>query len=115
MVKKYGLPTPEGLKSPLEVVDLGADMVNRAATLPGEVVGKMVDAAGKTITNLKDDIAAPREQPERPIPPEQLIKSIPNAVGHVVTGVVDIAKSGVDAAVQNVEGARRELEDFIGG
>jgi hypothetical protein len=113
MPRDYGLPNLGGLRTPLEGVDLVADMVNRAATLPGAVVGDMVDAAGDAVKNIKNDIAMPREQPERPIPPGQLLAPIPKAVGHVVSGAIDTVKSGMDAVVQNVEGARRELEEFV--
>ncbi len=115
MVKRYGIPTPGNLRSPLEVVDLGADMINRVATLPGAVVGDMVEAVGDTIQNIKEDIASPREQPERPIPLGKLIAPIPSAATHAVTGVINTLKSGADAVVQNVDGARRELEDFARG
>lgn len=115
MPRNYGLPSPGNLKTPLEGVDLAADLVNRAATLPGAVVGDMVGAAGQAIKNIKSDISMPREQPERPIPPDQLIKPIPSAIGHAVGGVIDTVKSGVDAVVQNVEGARREVETFVRG
>lgn len=109
------LPNIGGLRTPLEGVDLAADLVNRAATFPGAVVGTMVDAVGDTITSLKNDIAMPREQPERPVPPDKLLMPIPKAIGHVVGGAIDTVKSGVNAAVQNVEGARREIEDFVRG
>lgn len=115
MAKRYGLPGPGNLRTPLEGIDLAADMVNRVATLPGAVVGDVLDAAGDTIKTIKEDIASPREQPERPIPPDKLIKPIPGAIVHAVGGVVDVVKSGVDAVVHNVEGARQELDDFIRG
>lgn len=111
----YNWPAPHSLRTPLEGVDLAADMVNRAATLPGAVVGDMVDAAGNAVLSLKNDIAAPREQPERPIPPDKLLSPIPKAIGHAVGGVIDVVKSGVDAVVNNVDGARREIEDFVRG
>jgi hypothetical protein len=109
------MPNIGNLRTPLEGVDLAADMVNRVATLPGAVVGDMVDAVGDTIKSLKNDIAMPREQPERPIPPDKLISPIPKAVGDAVGGAIDTVRSGVDAVVQNVEGARRELENFVRG
>ncbi len=115
MAKLYGLPSPGNLRTPLEGVDLAADIVNRVATLPGAIVGDVLDAAGDTIKTIKQDIASPREQPERPIPLDRLIKPIPAAIGHAVSGAIDTVKSGVDAVVQNVEGARRELDDFVRG
>jgi hypothetical protein len=115
MAKRYGLPGPGNLRTPLEGIDLAADMLNRVATLPGAVVGDMLDAAGETVEAIKEDIASPREQPERPIPPDKLLKPIPSAVVHAIGGAVDVIKSGVDAVVQNVEGARAELDDFVRG
>lgn len=115
MTGRFGLPAPGNLRTPLEGVDLVADGVNRVATLPGAVVGGMLSAAGQAFENIQRDIAAPREQSERPIPPDKLISPIPQAVGHVVSGVMDTVKSGVDAVVGTVDGARRELEDFIRG
>ncbi len=112
---KYGLPNPGNLRTPLEGVDLAADMVNRVATLPGAVVGDVISAAGSTIRTIKDDISSPRDQPERPIPLDKLVKPIPSAIGHAVSGAINTVKSGVDAVVQNVDGARRELDDFIRG
>jgi hypothetical protein len=33
----------------------------------------------------------------------------------MVGGVIDVVKSGADAIVQNVDGARSELETFVRG
>lgn len=115
MAKWSGYSNPGGLKTPLEVIDLGADEVNRLATLPGAVVADVLDAAADTVNNIKKDIAMPREQTERPIPPDKLIAPIPAAVVHAVSGAVKVVKSGVDAVVHNVDGARQELEDFVQG
>jgi len=117
MANRYGLGLPSlgNLRTPLEGVDLVADEVNRLATLPGTVAGKVLNAAGNAVDNVKRDIEGPREQPERPIPPDQLLAPIPRAIGHIVGGVIDVVKSGVDGVVQNVDGARQELEDFVRG
>lgn len=115
MAKTYGLPNLGNLRTPLEGIDMAADMLNRAATLPGQVVGGVLDAAGSTFNSVQRAIAAPRDQPERPIPPDKLVMPIPQAVGDIVTGVIDVVKSGVDAVVDNVDGARREVEQFIRG
>ena len=115
MARQYGFPSPGNLRTPLEGVDLAADMLNRAATLPGAVVSSVLDAAGNAVHNLKSAIATPREQPERPIPPDQLISPIPKAIIAAVSGGIETVKSGVGAVVQNVEGAKQELEDFIRG
>lgn len=115
MVRRYGLPSPGNLRTPLEGVDLAADTLNRAATLIPDALGSVAGAASRALGNIQGAIEKPREQPERPIPPDKLIEPIPSAIGHAVTGVIDIVKSGVDSVVQNVEGARRELEDFVRG
>jgi len=115
MVGRYGMPALGNLRTPLEGVDLVADMANRAVSLIPDTLGGMAGAAARAADNLEGDIEAPRAQPERPIPPDKLIAPIPGAVAHVVTGVIDVVKSGVDSVVQNVEGARRELEDFVRG
>ena len=110
-----GLPNPGNLRSPLEGVDLVADQANRLAALPGEVIGRVLQAGEGAFGNVTGDLTSPRQQPERPIPPDVLIKPIPQAVGHMVGGTIDIVKSGVDAVVQNVDGARAELETFVRG
>jgi hypothetical protein len=115
MARSYGMPNMGGLRTPLEGVDLAADLINRVATLPGAVVGGMVDSVGDGIGKIKNDIAMPREQPERPIPPDKLISPIPKAIGDAVGTAIDTVKTGVDAVVQNVEGARREIEEFVRG
>lgn len=115
MVRRYGMPSPGNLRTPLEGVDLVADGLNRVASAIPDALGSIASAAGRAADNLEADIERPRGQPERPIPPDVLIEPIPSAIGHVVTGVIDVVKSGVDSVVQNVEGARRELEDFIRG
>lgn len=115
MAGRYGVPSIGGLRSPLEGIDLAADMVNRLAALPGEVAEDVLDAAGNAVGKVKKDLETPREQPERPIPLDQLLTPIPKGIGDIVTGVVDTVKSGIDAVVDNVEGARRELDDFIRG
>jgi hypothetical protein len=103
------------LRTPLEGIDLAADIVNRAATLPGAVIGDMANAAGSAVKNIQAEIAAPREQPERPIPPAELLKPIPGAVADAVGGAINTVKAGVNAAVQNVEGARQEIDGFVRG
>ena len=108
-----GLPGPGNLRTPLEGVDLAADLINRAATLVPTVVSEVGDSASRIFSNLKADIESPRQQSERPIPPDKLIGPFPDAIGHVVTGAIDTVKSGMDAVVDNVEGARREIEDFV--
>ncbi len=112
---KFSLPGPGNLRTPLEGVDLVADGINRVASLPGQVIGGMLDAAGNAFGSVTRDLESPREQPERPIPPDVLISPVAKGLGDVVGGVIDVAKTGVDAVVQNVEGARRELEDFVRG
>jgi len=110
-----GLPGPGNLRTPFEGIDLVADEINRLAALPGEVVSQMADSFSNTVEDIKRDLSAPREQPERPIPPDVLLSPIPKAIGDAVSGAIGFVKSGVDAVVNNVEGARRELEDFVRG
>lgn len=110
-----GLPSPGKLRTPLEGIDLVADGINRAATLPGMVVGDMLDSVAETVRALKSDIEAPRVQSERPIPPDVLLSPIPKAIGDAVGGVIDTVKAGVDAVVENVNGAKNELDQFIRG
>jgi hypothetical protein len=110
-----GLPNPGNLRSPLEGVDLVADGINRLGALPGQFVGRVLDASGNAFNQVTSDLENPRQQPERPIPPDVLLKPIPQAVGHMVGGVIDVVKSGADAIVQNVDGARSELETFVRG
>lgn len=113
MARDFGLPMPGGLRTPLEVIDLGADMLNRAFTLPGQVASQTGQAAARSSDSLGRDIESPRVQTERPIPPAVLVRPVLAGVGHIVSGVIDTAKSAVDAVVDNVEGARQELESFI--
>jgi len=115
MAGRYGVPTLGNLRTPLEGVDMVADGVNRVVSAIPDALGAVATAAGRAAGNLQGDIERPRVQSERPIPPDKLIEPIPQAVGHIVTGVIDVVKSGVDSVVQNVEGARREVEDFIRG
>lgn len=112
---KPGLPSLGNLRTPLEGVDLVADEINRLATLPGDVGASMFDAAGNAINQIKADIAAPRMQAERPIPPGTLLAPIPAGIGDIVSGVVGIVKSGVDGVITNVQGAKGELDTFIRG
>lgn len=114
-MRNPNLPSLGKLRTPLEGVDLVADMVNRVATLPGMVVGDMASSSSNLVRNLKGDIEMPRVQSERPIPPGTLLAPIPKAIGDGVGGVIDIVKSGVDAVVDNVSGAKGELDTFFRG
>lgn len=115
MAGRYGMPNPGNLKSPLEGVDLVADGINRVASLPGQVIGEVLDATGEAFAKVTADLEAPRTQTERPIPPDVIISPVFKGAGDIVGGVIDTVKSGVDAVVNNVEGARRELEEFFRG
>lgn len=110
---RFNLPGPGNLRTPLEGIDLVADGINRVATLPFQVAREVNAAASRATDTLQKDISAPREQSERPIPPDVLISPIPKGLGHIVSGVIDTVKSGVGAVVGNVDGARQELENFV--
>ncbi len=103
------------LRTPLEVFDLGADELNRAATIIPGMVKSVAGAATNLVSNIQSDIESPRVQHERPIPPGTLLAPIPSALGHVVSGAIDVVKSGVDSVIGNVDGAARELEQFVRG
>ncbi|KKL82282.1 hypothetical protein LCGC14_1986310 [marine sediment metagenome] len=102
------------LKTPLEVVDAGADVVNQVFRTPARLVGNVAGAISQAAKDLEADIRRPAEYSEIPPPPDALIEPAISGVTHMVDGAVNIAKGAVDAVVATADGIRRELQQLTG-
>lgn len=102
-----------GIKSPLEVVDVGADIVNQAFSTPPRVVGNVSGALSQAAKNIVADLARPREAAEIPPTPDVLIEPAFSGVGHIIEGGMGMVKGAIDGVVESVDGIRREVETFV--
>lgn len=100
------------IPSPLEAVDAAADVVNQVFCTPFRVVRNMAQGVANLAGNLERDISTPRESGETPPPPDKLIKPVFDGIGHIVGGVVDIAKGAVDGVVETGRGVQHEIDQF---
>jgi len=102
------------LPTPLETVDMVADMANQVARTPFRVGGNALINAGQALKNIESDIAQPAEYTEIPPPPDILVGSVISGVSHAVEGALNTAKGAVDGLVETGDGLRREINQFIG-
>ena len=100
--------------TPLETVDMVADMANQVARTPFRVAGNALTNAGQACHNIESDIAQPAEYPEIPPPPGLVVGSVVSGVSHAVEGALNTAKGAVDGLVETGDGLRREINQFIG-
>lgn len=107
-------PQMPKLRTPLELVDLGADLANQLFSTPARVIGKTFEAVERTAKNLEADIARPREHAEIPPPPDVLVEPAISGVGHIVEGAINTVKAGMDGIIETADGVRREVQTFIG-
>lgn len=108
---------PNGLKkipTPLEAVDTVADLANQVVRTPFRVAGNVLTTAGQALKNIEGDIAKPADYAEIPPPPDVLVGSIISGATHAVEGVLNTAKSAVDAVTAAGDGIRRELQQVVG-
>ena len=108
------MPVMPKLKTPLEAVDVVADMANQAFRTPARVLGNALSAAGQTFKNLEADIRRPADYAEIPPPPDVLVEPAISGVGHIVEGAINTVKSGVDGVLETADGIRREIQSFVG-
>ena len=101
------------IPTPLETVDVVADVVNQVFSTPARVAGNVLAAAGQTFKNLEADIARPRNHGEIPPPPDVLAEPAFAGVGHIVEGVINVAKGAADGVIETVDGVRREVQNFV--
>ena len=104
---------PGKVPTPLEVVDVVADMANQVFSTPARVAGNILGAGARMAQNLESDIGRPREHSEIPPTPDVLVEPAISGVSHIVEGVVGMAKGAVDGVVETAQGIRREAETFI--
>jgi len=102
------------LKTPLELVDAGADVVNQVFRTPARVVGNVTGAISQAAKNLESDIARPAEFSEIPPPPDALVEPAISGVSHIIEGAINTVKGGVDGVLETAEGVRRELQQLTG-
>ncbi len=107
------MPPIRKIPTPLEAVDLVADLANQAFSTPARIGGNALGAASQTLKNLEADIARPRQHAEIPPPPDVLIEPAISGVSHIVSGVMGVAKGAIDGVVETVDGMRREVETFV--
>lgn len=107
-------PQMPKLKTPLEVVDLGADIANHAFRTPAKIFGNALSAAGQTFKNLEADIRRPADYAEIPPPPDVLVEPAISGVGHIVEGAINTVKGAVDGVLESADGVRREIQSFVG-
>lgn len=104
---------PNGIGTPLEVVDTVADVANQAVSMVPRVLGNSLSAAGQTFKNLEGDLARPREYAEIPPPPGVLIEPIFSGISHIVSGAMDTVKGAIDGVLQTADGVRREIDTLV--
>ena len=102
------------IPTPLETVDMVADIANQVARTPFRVVGNALTAAGQAAKNIESDIAKPADYAEIPPPPDVLVGSVISGVSHAVEGVLNTAKSAIDGVVETGDGLRREVQQIVG-
>ncbi len=102
------------LKTPLEIVDAGADMANELFRTPARIVANVAGAISEAAKDLEADIRRPAEYSEIPPPPDALVEPAISAVAHIVDGAMNTAKGAVDAVVETADGIRRELQQLTG-
>jgi len=110
-MQRRGVPK---LKTPLELVDAGADVVNQVFRTPARVVGNVTGAISQAAKNLEADIARPAEFSEIPPPPDVLVEPAISGVSHMVEGGIGIIKGAVDGVLATAEGVKRELQQLTG-
>lgn len=101
------------IPTPLEGVDVVADGANQLFATPARVAANVAGAAARMAENLKADIARPRDYSEIPPPPDVLIEPAFSGVGHIVEGVMSMAKGAIDGVVETIDGVKREIDTFI--
>lgn len=106
-------PRLGNIPTPLEGVDLVADVVNQVVSTPPRVLGNALSAAGGMCKNIEGDLARPREYSEIPPPPQVLVEPAISGVGHIVDGVLGTAKGAAEGVLATFEGVRREVTTFI--
>lgn len=106
------MPPNDKIPTPLEVVDTGADIVNRIFGAGAKIAGNALTAAGQAFKDVERDISAPREAAEIPPSPDQLISPIFKGVGHIIGGVINTGKGVVDGVIETAEGVRHEIESL---
>lgn len=102
------------IPTPLEAVDTVADLANQVGRTPFRVVGNALSNAGQAAKNIENDIAKPADYAEIPPPPDVLIGSVVDGVGHAVEGVISTVKGAVDGVVETGDGIRREIQQIVG-
>jgi len=102
------------LKTPLELVDAGADVVNQLFRTPARVVGNAAGAISQAAKNLENDIARPAEFSEIPPPPDALVEPAVSGVSHMVEGAIGTVKGAMDGVMATAEGVKRELQQLTG-
>lgn len=102
------------LKTPLETIDMAADIANQVARAPGRVAGNALLAAGQAFKNVESDIAKPAKYPEIPPPPDVMVESAVAAGSHIVEGAINTVKGAVDGVVETADGIKREIQTFTG-
>ena len=102
------------LKTPLEIVDAGADVANELFRTPARIVGNVAGAISQAAKDLEADIRRPAEYSEIPPPPDVLVEPAIAGVAHMVDGAVNTAKGAVDAVLATADGIRRELQQLTG-
>ena len=99
--------------TPLETIDLAADVVNQAFCTPARVAGRVLGAAADTARNLERDISRPREQSEIPPPPGALIEPAFAGAGHILEGVMNMVQGAVGGVGETYTGIKREIDTFV--
>jgi len=102
------------LKTPLETIDMVADIANQVARAPGRVAGNALVASGQAFKNVQSDIAKPADYPDIPPPPDVIVESAVAAGSHIVDGVIQAAKGAVDGVVETADGIKKEIQEFTG-
>ncbi len=101
------------IPTPLEVVDLAADIVNQVFSTPARVGARSLGAAAQAFRNLERDIAKPREHAEIPPPPGVLAEPAISGVGHIAEGVLSVVQGAVGGVGETVNGIKREIDTFV--
>ena len=104
---------PGKVPTPLEVVDVVADVASQVFSTPARVAGNVLGAGAQMARNLESDLARPREHSEIPPPPDVLVEPVISGVSHIVEGVVGMAKGAFDGVVESAKGIRREADTFM--
>lgn len=106
-------PRLGNVPTPLEIGDTVLDTASQVVSVVPRVVGNVTGAISQTAKNLEGDLARPRDYSEIPPPPDMIVSTAFDGVGHVIGGVLDTVKGGIDGVVGTIDGVKREIDQLI--